>query len=61
MVTTVESDGSRLEITLTDNADTQDLLKALIDRVAVHKFEIKVPSLHEIFVSLVGSSNEQDS
>jgi len=61
MVTALESEGNGLEIALADDADPQELLRALVDRVRVHKFEVKVPSLHEIFVNLVGSDNAEDS
>lgn len=61
MVTAVESQDNYLEITLVDEEHAHELLKAVVDRVAVQRFEVKVPSLHEIFVNLVGTSNEQDS
>ncbi len=61
MVTAAQSENNRLEITLSENADAQELLKAVVERVRVQRFEVKVPSLHEIFVSLVGSSNAEDS
>jgi len=61
MVTAVQSENNRIEITLSENADAQELLKAVVERVRVQRFEVKVPSLHEIFVSLVGSSNAKDS
>jgi len=65
----IESKGRRMEISLEDSADPQDLLKALVSRVRVKAFEVKVPSLHEIFVSLVarpeqgrrGKDNAEDS
>lgn len=57
----VESQGNRHEITLTENGDPQQLLKSLVDRVRVLAFEVKVPSLHEIFINLVGASNADDS
>jgi ABC-2 type transport system ATP-binding protein len=57
----VKSEGHNFEITLSDNADTQQLLRILIERLHVHRFEVKVPSLHEIFVDLVGSSNAENS
>lgn len=60
-VTKVESEGNGLEITLTDGADTQELLRSLMDRTRVRAFELKVPSLHEIFVDLVGKSDAEDS
>jgi len=46
---------------LSDSADTQQLLQSLIERVRVQRFEVKVPSLHEIFVELVGKGNAEDS
>ena len=61
MVTAVETNGNHLEITLSDSADTQQLLQSLIERVRVQRFEVKVPSLHEIFVELVGKGNAEDS
>ena len=53
--------GDRLEITLAESADPQELLRSLVDRVRVQTFEVKVPSLHEIFVELVGKSDAEDS
>jgi len=53
MVKTAETQGRRIEISLSEKADTQDLLKALVGRVKVKAFEVKIPSLHEIFVRLV--------
>jgi ABC-type uncharacterized transport system ATPase subunit len=32
-----------------------------VSRVLVQRFEVKVPSLHEIFVDLVGTSDAEDS
>ena len=60
-VAKVKAEGNRLEITLAPNADTQQLLRSLVERVRIEVFEVKVPSLHEIFVSLVGQSDAQDS
>ncbi|UCE49548.1 MAG: ATP-binding cassette domain-containing protein [Phycisphaerales bacterium] len=60
-VTNVESEGNRLEITLKEGADSQELLRSLMDRARVQAFELKVPSLHEIFVDLVGKSDAEDS
>jgi len=54
MVKRVARSGKRIEVLLQENADDQDLLKALVGRVRVNVFEVKVPTLHEMFVSLVG-------
>jgi ABC-2 type transport system ATP-binding protein len=66
MVKVTESQGRRMEISLSADADPQDLLKALVGRVRVQAFEVKVPSLHEIFISLVarpeqGRSGKEDA
>jgi len=60
MVRAVKSEGKRLDVTLTD-PDTQQFLQALMQRARVRAFEVKVPSLHEIFVNLVGASDAEDS
>jgi ABC-2 type transport system ATP-binding protein len=61
MVTRVQLCGSRLEISLSKDSDPQQLLRALVERVRIRAFEIKVPSLHEIFINLVGADNVEDS
>lgn len=60
MVKAVKSEGNRLDVTLAD-ADTQQFLKELVQRAKVRAFEVKVPSLHEVFVNLVGASDAEDS
>ena len=61
MVKAMNSQAGRLEIELDENADPQQLLKVLVEKVNVQNFEIKALSLHEIFVKLVGTNNAQDS
>jgi len=61
MVERTNPAGRKLEVSLREGADSQDLLRALVERVRLRAFEVKVPSLHEIFVHLVGRSNAQDS
>ena len=60
MVRAVKSEGRRLDVTLTEQ-DTQQFLQALMQQAKVTAFEVKVPSLHEIFVNLVGASDAEDS
>lgn len=60
MVRAVEPDGRRLNVRLQDQADPQDLLRLLVERTRVRAFEIKQPSLHEIFVRLVGGDHAKD-
>ena len=61
MVMKVELHKNQLEIILAKDCDPQDLLKALVEKVRVQKFEVKMPSLHEIFVNSVGASNAENS
>ncbi len=61
IVKAVVSQGRRIEISLEAAADPQDLLKELVGRVKVKAFEVKVPSLHELFVRLVGGDHAEDS
>ena len=58
MVRRVQAVDRRLEITLSDGADNQELLRALVERAAAEgarivAFEEKAPTLHEIFVEAV--------
>jgi ABC-2 type transport system ATP-binding protein len=57
MVKSATRAGRRLEIVLDEGADAQELLQELVGRVRVNAFEVKVPSLHEIFVDLAGENN----
>ncbi len=59
-VATARPDGRRLDVTLRDGADPQELLRILVERSRVRAFEIKHPSLHEIFVRLVGGGHVED-
>ena len=61
MVKGVTRAGAKVEIALADGADPQELLAALVGRLRVEAFEVKVPSLHEIFVRLVGEAPSEGS
>jgi ABC-2 type transport system ATP-binding protein len=60
-VARVQPQQNYLEITLSKGADPQELLRTIVGKVRVKRFEIKMPSLHEIFVTLVGASNAENS
>jgi ABC-2 type transport system ATP-binding protein len=60
MVRAVKSEGKRLDVVMADD-DTQQFLHAIMQRATVRAFEVKVPSLHEIFVNLVGASDAENS
>jgi len=57
MVSSTVRVGEKLEILLEEGADDQDLLRALVGKVRVRSFAARVPSLHEIFVRVVGDSD----
>ena len=54
MVKQVKSMGKRFDVILNDETDHQKLLHALAGKARVRAFEVKVPSLHEIFIHSVG-------
>ena len=47
-----------VEVELLDGASPQALLKCLVDQVSVRRFEVVSPSLHRIFVELVGGAGK---
>ncbi len=55
LIASLKPDGECVEALLADGADTQELLRRLVERGArVSKFERVEPSLHDIFISKVG-------
>jgi len=53
--------GKFMEIKLKEQTDPQDLLKRLVDKIRVNKFEVREPSLNAIFIDKVGEKNAQDT
>ncbi len=49
--------GKQAEIFLQPGADSQEILAALVGRVRIQRFDVRQPSLHEIFVSTVEEAN----
>jgi ABC-2 type transport system ATP-binding protein len=52
-VARVNDAGKSAELFLADRADPQEVLRALVGRVTVRKFDLREPSLHEVFVRTV--------
>jgi ABC-2 type transport system ATP-binding protein len=48
-VSAVSDHGNEAELTLEPDADTNALLTALLERGRITKFDVREPSLHEIF------------
>jgi ABC-2 type transport system ATP-binding protein len=48
-----------VEMELAEGASPQELLKRLVGQVAVRRFEVVSPSLHKIFVELVGGKSAE--
>ena len=50
-----------VEVELAEGASPQTLLKILVSQVSVRRFEVVSPSLHNIFVELVGKGARTDA
>jgi ABC-2 type transport system ATP-binding protein len=48
-----------IEAELADGADADEMLAALVGKVSIRRFELVSPSLHKIFVDLVGKPVEE--
>jgi ABC-2 type transport system ATP-binding protein len=57
-VNRVNDSGKHAELTLDDGANPQDLLRQLVDRLTIRRFDTREPSLHEIFVRAVGGKTD---
>ena len=49
----IDDYGKYAELSLEEDTDPQDVLKRLVEIVAVRRFEMKAPSLNEIFIEVV--------
>jgi ABC-2 type transport system ATP-binding protein len=58
-VARVSDFGQYVEIRMEEGADAQSILKAATERVRVRRFEVVVPSLHDIFVQTVTDPGEE--
>jgi len=57
-VSRVHDMGKKAELSLSDGADPHQILKSLMEQIKIRSFQIKQPSLHEIFVRKIGRSPE---
>ena len=53
-VDSVNDYGRQQELRMREGADPQEILRVLLSRAAVHRFDIVKPSLHDIFVRIAG-------
>jgi ABC-2 type transport system ATP-binding protein len=58
-VTRINDSGKHAEIFLRPGTDPQAVLHSILERVAVRRFDVREPSLHEIFVRTVETANAQ--
>jgi ABC-2 type transport system ATP-binding protein len=58
-VARVSDFGQYVEIRMNDGADPQSILREAATRLTVRRFEIVVPSLHDVFVETVTGSGEE--
>ena len=57
LVASFNNYGNYVEIRLAPGADPQQLLRAVMERSRVNRFELMEPSLEEIFIEVVGKNN----
>jgi ABC-2 type transport system ATP-binding protein len=58
-VARVDDYGQYREVRMLNGADPQALLRATVERVAVRRFEIMEPTLHNIFIEQVGGNGHR--
>ncbi|MBK8098092.1 MAG: ATP-binding cassette domain-containing protein [Planctomycetes bacterium] len=58
-VSRVNDSGKFAELFLAPNADPQAVLAALVGKVRIRRFDVREPSLHEVFVRTVEQANQK--
>lgn len=53
----IQDMGRTAELSIAEGADPGSILKQLVDHLSISRFEVKEPSLHEVFVRAVENSN----
>ena len=57
-VSRVNDSGKQAELILGQDADPQEILRTLVGKITIRRFDLREPSLHEIFVRTVGGNPE---
>ncbi|MEM9305201.1 MAG: ATP-binding cassette domain-containing protein [Pseudomonadota bacterium] len=55
----INDSGKQAELYLDPETDPQAVLRALTERVTIRRFDVRAPSLHEIFVQSVGGQVDE--
>jgi ABC-2 type transport system ATP-binding protein len=58
-VTRINDSGKQAEIFLAEGVDPQSVLQALVGKLRIRRFDLREPSLHEIFVRAVGGESDE--
>ena len=55
----INDSGKSAEVFLKEGVDPQEILQQLVGKVSIRRFDIREPSLHEIFVRAVGGVSDE--
>jgi ABC-2 type transport system ATP-binding protein len=58
-ITRVNDSGKQAELFMEEGADPQEILAALVGKIAIRRFDLREPSLHEIFIRTVGGQSHE--
>jgi ABC-2 type transport system ATP-binding protein len=55
----VNDAGKQAELFMEEGANPQEILAALVGKVSIRRFDLRDPSLHEIFIRTVGGQSDE--
>jgi ABC-2 type transport system ATP-binding protein len=55
----INDSGKHAELVMEEGANPQEILASLVGRVAIRRFDLMEPSLHEIFIRTVGGQSDE--
>jgi ABC-2 type transport system ATP-binding protein len=55
----VNDSGKQAELFMEPGADPQAILEALVGKISIRRFDLRDPSLHEIFIRTVGGKSDE--